>query len=365
MPTKPKPPETPAPAVTVSNTDGFLRNAAVFMAAVVGLALVRFFQEILTPLVVATFLLLLIDAVAQWMDRRLPKSSDLVRNTIAGTGILLAFGLIGGLFALQAPPFAHQIAGLEPRVNSAIAQVMTLAGQTPLTVEQIFRGSDPSRALTAVFATARTLVSYGFLVIIYFGFLVASRSAFSKKVDGLYDTEAHRQAARRVIFSVRNAVEQYVRLQTLKALMIAFAAWGLMTLLGVKDALFVSFVVFLAAYVPIVGAIAGSIFPGLVALAQFDDLWKPAGLVAVLGVTVFLIDNILMPKLQSDELNIDPLLVLISIGFWGSILGVPGILLSTPLTVTVMAICAEFEATRWLAVLISRDGHPIRNAQPG
>lgn len=237
-----------------------------------------------------------------------------------------------------------------------------MAGVTPMTIGQIFRGSDPSRALTAIFATGRSLVGSGFLVIIYFGFLLASRTAFSKKVDGLYDTEEHRQAARRVISSVRNAVEQYVRLQTLKALMIAFAAWLLMTLLGVNDALFVAFVVFLAAYVPIVGAIAGSIFPGLVALAQFDDLLRPAGLVAVLGVTVFLIDNILMPKLQSDELNIDPLLVLISIGFWGAILGVPGILLSTPLTVTVMAICAEFNVTRWLAVLISRDGHPITNA---
>ncbi len=48
---------------------------------------------------------------------------------------------------------------------------------------------------------------------------------------------------------------------------------------------------------------------------------------AVLARRVFLIDNVLMPKLQGDELNIDPLLVLISIGFWGAILGAPGVLL--------------------------------------
>ena len=76
--------------------------------------------------------------------------------------------------------------------------------------------------------------------------------------------------------SVRDAVERYVRLQTLKALMIAAAAWGLMAVLGVHDALFVAFVVFLAAYVPIVGPIAGSIFPGLLALSQYDDLTRPS-----------------------------------------------------------------------------------------
>jgi AI-2 transport protein TqsA len=329
---------------------------------VVALALMRFFQEILTPLVVATFLLLLIDAVARALENRMPGWPDWARAALAGTVIILGFAAIGGLFAVEAPPFAGQVAGLEPRVNIVIAQAMTMAHAQPMSLGQIFSGGDPSHALTSIFSTARSLFSYGFLVIIYFGFLVASRGAFTQKVNSLYDTEAHRQGARRIVLSVRNAVEQYVRLQTLKAAMIAVAAWGMMMLFGVNDALFIAFVVFLAAYVPIVGAIAGSIFPGLVALSQFSDLTRPLVLVAVLGSTVFFIDNIVMPKLQSDELNIDPLLVLISIGFWGAILGAPGVLLSTPLTVTVMAISAEFESTRWLAVLISKDGHPIKGA---
>jgi len=342
--------------------DHFVRNATVFIAVVVAVFLIKYFQEILTPLVVATFLLLLIDAVSRVLHDRMPRAPEWVRGLIAGSVILVAFGAIGGLFAVEAPPFAGQISGLEPRINVVIAQLATMAHTQPLTIGQIFSGGDPSRALASVFSTARSLLSYGFLVIIYLGFLAASRAAFSQKVNSLYDTEGHREGARRIVASVRNAVEQYVRLQTLKALMIALAAWALMFLFKVNDALFIAFVVFLAAYVPIVGAIAGSAFPGLVALSQFSDLTRPLLLIAILGSTVFIIDNVVMPKLQSDELNIDPLLVLISIGFWGSILGAPGILLSTPLTVTVMAIAAEFESTRWLAVLISKDGNPIKGA---
>ncbi|HWA62679.1 MAG TPA: AI-2E family transporter [Caulobacteraceae bacterium] len=360
---QPDDPPAPVPVAAAPRQDGFLRNAAVFLAVVVALAIIRFFQDILTPLVVATFLLLLIDAFARVLHNRLPTAPDWVRGGVAGSVILASFGAIGGLFVLEAPPFANDIAGLEPRLNDAIAEVMTDLGQNPMTVEQIFSGGDPSHTLTQVFSTARSLVSYGALVIIYFGFLVASRPAFTKKVDSLYDTEEHRAGARRVIASVRNAVEQYVRLQTVKALMIALTAWLIMTLMGMRDALFVSFVAFLAAYVPIVGAFAASIFPGLVELSQAEGLFRPALMVGLLGTAVFVIDNVIMPKLQSDELNIDPLLVLISIGFWGSIFGVPGILLSTPLTVTVMAIAAEFQATRWLAVLISKDGNPIQNAK--
>jgi predicted PurR-regulated permease PerM len=341
---------------------GILRNAAVFMAVVVALFLVRFFQDILTPLVVAAFLLVLIDAVSRVMQQRLPGVPEWVRVGIAGTVILIAFAAIGGLLVVEGPAFGAQVRGLAPRLDRMLAQVMTMVGADPITIEDIFSGVDPSVILARAFTTARSLVSYGVLVVIYFGFLLASRAAFSRKVDKLYETETRRVGARRVIAAVRNAVEQYVRLQTLKALMMALAAWALMFAMGLHDALFVAFMVFLAAYVPILGPIAGSLFPGILALAQFDDLAHPAILVGVLGTGVFLIDNVLMPKLQSDELNIDPLLVLISIGFWGAILGAPGILLSTPLTVTVMAIAAEFESTRWLAILISREGDPIQNA---
>jgi AI-2 transport protein TqsA len=357
MSTPPDPPAVPLPPGY-----GVLRNAAVFMAVVVALFLVRFFQDILTPLVVATFLLLLIDAVSRVMHARLPAAPEWVRGGIAGAVILIAFGAIGGLFVVEGPPFGHQVRGLAPRLDQILAQVMAWIGAEPITFEQIFSGVDPSVILARAFATARSLVSYGVLVIIYFGFLLASRAAFNRKVDRLYQSDQRRVGARRVIAAVRNAVERYVRLQTVKAAMMALAAWALMFAMGLHDALFVAFMVFLAAYVPILGPIAGSLFPGVLALAQFDDLVHPAILVGVLGSGVFLIDNVLMPKLQSDELNIDPLLVLISIGFWGAILGAPGVLLSTPLTVTVMAIAAEFESTRWLAILISREGDPIHNA---
>ena len=56
------------------------------------------------------------------------------------------------------------------------------------------------------------------------------------------------------------------------------------------------------------------------------------------------------------RLNLDPVFILLSLGFWGALLGIAGALLSTPLTVVVMAVAAEFEGARWLAVLLSKDG---------
>jgi AI-2 transport protein TqsA len=354
----------PAPSPLLGSVGGLaaVRAAVVFLAVVAAGALVWRFQEILSPLMVATFLLLLIDSLAQDLDNRFPRVPRLLRGVSAGSLIIAGFAAVILLLVFQGPPFAFQLVAIEPSVNRLLAQVTAMVGQRAITVRDIFRGADPAAVFGEAFKTARGAITYAVLVMIYLGFLFASRSAFSAKLDQLYDTEHHREQARRVFNSVRNAVEDYVRLVTFKALLIAIVAFAVMMVLGVHAALFVAFLVFLAAFIPIVGAFAGAFIPALVALAQFGDVTKPGMILGGLGVAVFLIDNVLMPKLQGDELNIDPLLVLVSIGFWGVMLGAPGALLSTPLTVTVMAIAAEFDGARWLAILISKDGKPIKEA---
>jgi predicted PurR-regulated permease PerM len=362
-PRRPRAPGEGGPPLSSPGGEAAVRAAVIFIAVVIAGVMVRVFREILSPLVVATLLLLLIDALGRDLDRRFPRSPAFLRRLTAGAMIIAGFAMVILLLVFQGPPFAVQLAAIEPRLNVLIAHATAAVGQPPFTLREVFRGADPTQTFGRVFGAARSAITYAGLVMIYLGFLVASRTAFSAKLDRLYDTERHREQARRVFGSIRNAVEQYVRLVTFKALLIALLAFAVMTVLGVHSALFVAFLVFLFAFVPIVGAFAGALIPALVALAQFGDLSRPAIIIGGLGVGVFLIDNVLMPKLQGDELNIDPLLVLVSIGFWGLMLGPPGALLSTPLTVTVMAVAAEFDGARWLAVLISKDGEPLKDGR--
>jgi AI-2 transport protein TqsA len=327
------------------------------------IALVRFFQVIVAPLVVATFLLLLIDAVARVMHRLAPGAPSWVRRGTAGAIILAGFILVGGALALEAPAFAARIQALGPRLNEFILRFGAMAGLKVASVEELISGVGVWKIVGGVFSAARGVVSFAVLVVIYLGFLLASRATFGRKVESLYDSEARQAAAHRIADSVRGAVEQYVKLQTVKAAIIAVAVFAVMSLTGSDEAGFVAFVVFLAVFVPIIGPAIGVILPTLLTLALFGEIGRTVIVAVVMEATVFVTGNVIMPKLTSDRMNLDPLLVLMSLGFWGLILGAPGVVLSTPLTVTVMAIAAEFEGTRWLAVLLSRDGHPVVEAK--
>jgi predicted PurR-regulated permease PerM len=110
--------------------------------------------------------------------------------------------------------------------------------------------------------------------------------------------------------------------------------------------------------VPIVGAAASIALPSLFALVQFDGYSQAALLLAGLFLISFLVGNILLPRLQGDTLNMDPVIILLSLAFWGAILGFTGMFLSTPLTVLTMVVLAQFEGSRWMAVLLSGDGDP-------
>jgi len=51
-------------------------------------------------------------------------------------------------------------------------------------------------------------------------------------------------------------------------------------------------------------------------------------------------------------------MVLLSLAFWGALWGATGMFLSTPLTILVMVVLAQFHGSRWIAVLLSADGDP-------
>ncbi|MDB5442980.1 MAG: conserved predicted permease protein, partial [Phenylobacterium sp.] len=109
------------------------------------------------------------------------------------------------------------------------------------------------------------------------------------------------------------------------------------------------------------------IAPPLFALMQFNSYWPAIILLIALQAIGIVIGHVVYPRMQGRSLNIDPIVILLALAFWGAIWGVAGMFLSTPLTVMAMVILAQFPGTRWVAVLLSSDGDPeeLKNRPPG
>jgi predicted PurR-regulated permease PerM len=131
-----------------------------------------------------------------------------------------------------------------------------------------------------------------------------------------------------------------------------------MVAVGLDNAIFWEILIFIASYIPVVGGIIGVAAPPVFALLQFDSLWQAIVLFIVLQAVGLFVGNVVQPRMQGRSLNMDPIVLLLALAFWTVLWGLPGAFLSTPLTTVMMVVLAQFEGTRWVAVLLSADGDP-------
>jgi AI-2 transport protein TqsA len=340
------------------------RNALVFLAVIAGGATLYWMRGILTPLAMAVFLAVMIDSFARVLVARVPRFP---KHLALPAAIVLSIALFAAsvwVVTANGASFFGQMRDYAPRLNEVIAKVASLVGiKVAPTIGELIDQLDPAKYAGAAAHSLQDFASNAVLVLIYLGFIIASRRGFSRKIVALYPHHAERDGAMQLFQRIRNGVEQYLWIQTVTGLMIAAAAWVVMMLLRLDNALFWAFLIFVAAYIPILGGAIACFLPPLFALVQFPDSFAPAVILFVaLQVIFFLVGNVVLPRMQGDSLNMDPTVVLLSLAVWGALWGVTGMFLSTPLTVAAMLILAQFDGTRWIAILLSEDGDPSGEA---
>ena len=346
------------------------RNAQVIIAVVVAGAAFYWLAGILTPLAIALFLLVMIDSFARVLVKRVPHFPVGAAQPVA-IAISIALVVLAVVVVVNnVQSFAGQLSGYGPKLDALIARSSTAMGiANHPTVDQLVRQLNPTAYIGTIADGLKNFAGKAVLVLVYLGFLMASRQSFPRKAVKLFTSRDTRHEAMEIFQRIRNGVERYLWIQVVCGTMMAIPAWAIMTLLHLDNALFWAFVIFVVGFIPIIGGAVGVMAPPLFALVQFDSPWPAIILFGLLNVLGFIIGNIIYPRMQGKSLNIDPIVVLLSLAFWGAIWGLPGMFLSTPLTVSAMIILAQFEGARWIAVLLSSDGDPLGSgaimAEPG
>ena len=342
-------------------------NAAVLViAAAAIIAGLWWFADLLTPLALALFLWLTIDAFAEWLQKRLPFIPKVGAIPVAVLIVFLSLAFIVGFVIEYASGFSSSLGAYQVRLNDLIAQghaMLNLSGLPP-TVGQLFSRVSPSLLLRGVADTLQNFGGQALFVIIYVASLFAAQASMPKKMEQIFGTGSELSRAGLIGKAISRSMEQYLWVQTITGVMIAVLCFGLFFFMGLENALFWAMVTFLLSYIPVVGGVVASALPTLFALVQFTS---PVPALVILGVSQgiqFLVGNVIQPRMTGDSLNISVLVVFISLAFWGKLWGGPGMFLAVPLTVMLMIVLAQFPSTRWIAVLMSNNGNPDSSVQP-
>ncbi|HWE99794.1 MAG TPA: AI-2E family transporter [Caulobacteraceae bacterium] len=337
-------------------TDAVTAGVIILVVVALGVS-AHVLRTILIPLILSLFLLQVIGGLEGVLTRRLrvPRGAAL---PLAIAVVVAAFGFAIWLIAQNAVGIVQQSGAYAGRLDQLLEMFAGRFGlQAAPTIDDLFHRLNPGRFAPIVAREAGHILEGAVFVLIYLGFMIAARDGFADKIGRMFPEQRSTEAldvARRI----SSGVESYVWVQTVVGLIIAGASVAIMAPMGITHLLFWALLIFLANYIPVIGAAIGVVLPPLFGLVELDSLWKPIVLFVALELLHFVVGHVLMPRMQGRRLNIDPIVVLLSLGFWAAIFGVAGAFLSTPLTVAVIIVCGEFTATRWLAVLLSADGKP-------
>ena len=170
--------------------------------------------------------------------------------------------------------------------------------------------------------------------------------------------------AAQVLDTIGRGIQRYLGVKTLVSFVTGALAYAVLVALGVPRALLFGILTFLLNYIPVFGSIIAGVFPVALALATSETLTLPITVAGIYVTVNVVMAYLIEPKLFGRELNLSPLVVLVSVIVWTGLWGIPGTFLSVPLTASLQIVLANFEQTRSVALLLSSGVAPPSRKRP-
>ena len=329
--------------------------AALTLTAGIGLVLAIPFAlksgaEFFLPLTIALVIAVAMVPILEWLERRH------VPSPLAAIFCILAFLIIANvaIAAIVVPatdffrllptridriqnnlkPLLDLYSHLEKYVNKTLRTVAS----APLRSSPTNAVSPPSSILELAATSAPTvIVQFLFGVLIVFFFLSGWTRMRRRTITGRTSFDGA-MATARVIQDVVDDVSAYLGTITLINIILGFITGVALYWVGMPYPAMWGGIVALLNYVPYFGPVVGAFLLAVGGLMTFNDIWL-AMLPPAIMYGIHLVEaNAITPFVVGHRLTISPLLILISLSFWGWVWGTAGALLAVPLLIIVQTV---------------------------
>jgi predicted PurR-regulated permease PerM len=327
----------------------YLVTAAAVVIVVAGMNAA---SGILVPFLLAIFVAVICAPLYNGMRRRrVPTPFALLAiMLVMSAGVLLLVGVIERAvtgFAGNLPSYQAAFQEQSGRIWAWLA-ANGIEVSSDLLRDQ-FNPQVLIRGLGTIAGTLRDLLVTTFIVVLVAIFILVEGAALPDKmrrVPGLSSETWIR--LRQIVADVR----RYMFLKTVMSLLTGALVALWLVVLGIDFPLVLGVLAFALNYIPTIGSIVAAL-PGV--LLAFIEFGLGTSVVTAVGYVVINVgvSNGLEPRYFGSGLGLSPLVVIVSVLFWGWVLGPMGMLLSVPLTMSLKIALESDQGTRWLAVLMS------------
>ncbi len=325
-----------------------LLSLAAFVVIVAGM---RAAEALLVPFLLSLFIAVIAAAPLFYLKQKgVPGGVAMliVIAMIVVIGLLIGWMIGGSLhdFTVNLPKYQERLSGQSVRLVEWLRGLGLQLDQ-----EAIKTIIDPGKAMAMagqVISGLGNVLAQAVLILITVIFMLMEASAFQNKLHAIADDP---EASVERVEAITSSIKRYMTIKTSTSLLtgVLISLW--LWVLGVDYPVLWGVVAFLFNYVPNIGSIIAAVPAVLLALVQADvstAVWTAVGYLVMNN----LVGNMIEPRFMGSGLGLSPLVVFISLVFWGWILGPVGMFLSVPLTMTLKIFLDSYEASRRIGLLL-------------
>lgn len=368
-PEVPAPPAPEPPADEAAGAGGasavWMRSLPLTILALIAVGvLLHHGRWVFLPIALAVFLQLLLAPIvgALTFGGRVPR--PLAAALLLGAlGLALGFGAVR--LAAPAAEWTRELPGavedLEDRFREVKRRMNELARATE-SVEEAMDGEQRSAVVEVrqasladqLLSGARTTAVGAIVCLALLFFLLSSEAGTLRKIVRVLPDLAQKKLAVETTREIQRQISRYLLTITAinAALGLAVGAW--LALLGVPNPALWGAMAAVLNYVPYLGSTAGVLVVAVVSIGQAETI--SGGLAAPLGYAVLtMLEGMLVtPLLLGRNLILSPVAILVWLGLWGWIWGVPGAVLAVPMLVAITILCDSIPPYGIIAEFLKR-----------
>lgn len=331
---------------------------ALFATVVIGYLLI-IGKDLILPLVIAGLLFYVLLMLTKRVHRIKvfghPPPKWLSALLAVG-GVLAAVAVLFRLAAGSIYKVVQQAPVYQAKMNATLEQATEFLTQHNVDTTNLFDAVSIPSLIGGVADTFTSFTQYAMLIVIYTLFIALEYPSFNRKLKALYPNEKDYKNACGVLKNITDDVGKYLKMKFLVSFATGLISYIILAVAGISYAPFWGLVIFALNFIPTVGSILAILMVVPVVIIQLGV--GSASIITATGLigTQLLIGNVIEPRLMGKSLNLSPLVILLSLAFWGTIWGPIGALLCVPLMVILNITLSKFKQTRSLAILLSQEG---------
>jgi predicted PurR-regulated permease PerM len=308
-------------------------------------------QPILVPVLVALFLSVLTSPAVSFLVRfKLPTGLAI---SIVVAGLFGLFYGLGSLLANSTDQFIDRLPDYELRLANWLEQLQVqfpwLINDLKTSIADFKPTENALTLLRALFSGVGSLLTALILILFTLIFSLLEAQSVSLKIRLVLGNQNSINYVKRFT----RLVQRYLLVKSLISLATGLLVGFMLWLIGVDYPILWGALAFLMNYIPNIGSLIAAIPPIILAGIQLGWPGFVASSAGFVGINL-IVGNLIEPRLMGKTLDISPLILFLSLVFWGWILGPIGMLLAIPLTVVVKIGLEVYPKTRWLAQMISQ-----------